>query len=175
MDLFYEQLIKRQKSWREYLRIVLCILGALIAVGLLSLAVFVPAIGFIIFVVCCGIIYVLYLLITGTNMEYEYSFTNGEMDVDKIVNVRSRKRLATVNAREIDVMATKRNHRPEFERYMGASEVKKIYACENRDAEDVYFVVFHDGEVQKMLLFNPNEKIRTGFRRYNPQRVFLDD
>ncbi len=26
----------------------------------------------------------------------------------------------------------------------------------------------------KMLLFNPNEKIRDGFKKFNPQKVVLD-
>lgn len=87
----------------------------------------IPLMGFIIFIVACGLIYLLYMLITSVNLEYEYCFTNGSFDVDAIVNVRKRKRLTEFNAREVEIMA-KRSH-PDFERYMNNQSYQKVYAA----------------------------------------------
>ena len=38
-----------------------------------------------------------------------------------------------------------------------------------------FLVYIEESGARKMLLFNPNEKIRDGIRRYNPQKVFLND
>lgn len=43
-----------------------------------------------------GSLYGGYILITNMSVEYEYIVTNGEMDIDKIIAKRRRKRLITV-------------------------------------------------------------------------------
>ena len=72
--------------------------------------------GGIVFIVAVALVYVLYRVVVGTNIEFEYCFTNGALDVDKIINVQRRKRLAELNARKIDIMASA-NH-SEYRRYL---------------------------------------------------------
>lgn len=174
MDIFVEQLVKKQKTGKDYLRIVACLIGVFAALFAMTFGMAVQGIGFIIFVVCCALIYAMYLLITATNMEYEYCFTNGSLDVDKVINRRSRKRMLSLNTRKIEILATKNNRA--FQRNLEDRGLKKVYACTSVRAEDLCFLVYmeENGE-RKMLLFNPNEKIRDGIRRYNPQKVFLND
>ena len=109
MDIFVEQLVKKQKTGKDYLRIVACLVGVFAALFAMTFGMAIQGIGFIIFVVCCALIYAMYLLITATNMEYEYCFTNGSLDVDKVINRRSRKRMLSLNTRKIEIMATKNN------------------------------------------------------------------
>lgn len=175
MDLFYEQLVKKQRTWVDFVKIALCIVAAIVLVYVLVIGLAIPYIGFFVFIVCCALIYLLWLLITATNLEYEYTFTNGDLDVDKIINVRKRKRMTSLNARAIELMSWKGASQHEFERYLNAQDIKKVYACENRQADEVYYVIYMDDSDKKMLLFNPNEKIRQGFKRYNPQKVTLND
>ncbi|MEG2669263.1 MAG: DUF6106 family protein [Oscillospiraceae bacterium] len=122
MDLFFEQIVKKKRTGLDFLRVFACIFLGLIVVMALFLFSGLPGLGFIIFVVCCIIIYFLYMLITATNLEYEYTFTNGDLDVDKIINVRSRKKLIQLNAREIEVMGSAKNSRHEFEKYLNDKE-----------------------------------------------------
>ncbi len=103
MDIFIEQLVKKNREAKDYLVIVGGIIAALLVVYILgSLMLAVPYVGFVIFIVVCGLIYLLYNLITSVNMEYEYAFTNGDFDVDAIINLKKRKRLTELNAREIE-------------------------------------------------------------------------
>ena len=173
MDIFVEQLVKKKRTGKDYLRIAACLLGAFLLLFVMVLGMAIKGVGFIIFVACCALIYLLYMLITATNLEYEYCFTNGALDVDKIINVRSRKRLTEVNARKIEMMASNRNR--EYKRFLEDRNTKKIYACSHPDDEGVFFVTYQDDDGRKMLIFNPNEKIKEGFRRYNPQKVQLND
>ena len=173
MDIFVEQLVKKRRTGLDYLRIVACIFGAFILLLIMVMGMAIKGIGFIIFVACCALIYLLYLLITATNLEYEYCFTNGALDVDKIINVRSRKRLTEVNVRKIDMMASNKNR--EFKRFLEDRNVKKIYACTHPQDDGVFFIRYQDDNGSKMLIFNPNDKIKEGIRRYNPQKVFLND
>lgn len=174
MDIFVEQLVKRKRRAIDYIRIAACILAMLLVVYILLYGLMLDGIGFIIYVVCGCLIYILYLLVTATNMEYEYCFTNGALDIDKIINKRSRKRLIEVNARRIDMMAS--SCTPNFKRLVDDKSIKKIYACTSVSDEDTYYIDFvNDDGKRFVLVFNPNEKIRDGFKRYNPQKVFLND
>ena len=173
MDIFVEQLVKKKRDSKDYLIILAGIIGALLVIYVLGALMFsIPLMGFIIFIVACGLIYLLYMLITSVNLEYEYCFTNGSFDVDAIVNVRKRKRLTEFNAREVEIMA-KRSH-PDFERYMNNQSYQKVYACVDKNSSELYFAVYNENGSGKMLLFNPNEKIRDGFKKFNPQKVALD-
>ena len=174
MDFITEQIIKKQKTAVDYLKLVLLLIAAtvvmILMVGFLSN---IPYIGSILFLLCAGIIYFIYRCITGLNVEFEYSFINGSLDVDKIIAARRRKHITTLNARSIEIMGTRNNRA--FGSNMNNSEIKKLYACSDVNAEDLCFVIFEHKSKKAMLLFNPNEKIREGFKRVNPQNVFLDD
>ena len=71
MDIFVEQLVKKQKTGKDYLRIAACLIGVFAALFAMTFGMAIQGIGFIIFVVCCALIYAMYLLITATNRESE--------------------------------------------------------------------------------------------------------
>lgn len=172
MDIFVEQMVVKRKTGKDLARTVGCALGGALALFLVVsfLGQFLGALSLL---AVCGIFYLLYQVVIGSNIEYEYGFTNGAMDVDKIIAAKRRKRMTALNARDIEMMGTK--HNAAFGGYMKNGEIKKVYACTSIDDEDVFFVLYTEGGVKKLLLFNPNEKIREGFRRLNPQKVFLND
>lgn len=170
MDIFIEQLVKKKRDAKDFAIIIGGIAAAILIVYLLTFM-FNSMLGFIMVIAVCALIYGLYLLITSINLEYEYCFTNGALDVDKIVNLRKRQRMTELNAREIEIMANRTN--PSFEKYMNNSAFKKIYACEDKNSDDLYFIIYNENGVQKMLLFSPNDEIKDGFRKFNPQKVVL--
>ncbi len=172
MDVFVEQLVVRKRTGGDYLIIAGCILTALLV------CFFIPLflgrfLGAFTLLICVGFVYLLYNVMIGTNLEYEYSFTNGAVDVDKIIAAKRRKHVTSLNAREIEMMGTTKNRA--FEGYMNNSEIKKVYACSSVKDEGVFFVLYTEGGKRKLLLFNPEERIQDGFRRLNPQKVFLND
>lgn len=172
MDIFSECMIKRKKKPRDYGFIALCIVGILLVL-LLSL-IFAGTheyIGLIALFVTAALIYVLYNMIISTNLEYEYAFTNGSFDVDKIIAKKRRKHIVTLNARNIALMAPVSHS--DFNRYYENKEIKKIAACSSKNDDGVYFILFDDNGKRTILLFNPNEEMLDGFKRLNPQKVFL--
>lgn len=170
MDIFVEQLVKKKRDAKDFAIMIGGVAAAILIVFLLTL-VFNSALGFVMVIAVFALIYGLYYLITSLNLEYEYCFTNGALDVDKIVNLRKRQRMTELNAREIDLMAKRTS--PSFEKYMNNSAFKKVYACADKNSDDVYFVIYNENGAQKMLLFSPNEQIKEGFKKFNPQKVEL--
>ena len=172
MDIFVEQLVKKKRDGKDMLKIILSIVGAFVIIALLGLlSAFVPFIGMFMLLAVVGLIYGLYVIITSVNLEYEYAFTEGELDVDKVINARRRKRMTSFDVNDMEVFADK--NYSEFNRYMNNPRIEKLWACADREGDDLCFAVYNSGGASKMLLFSPNEKIREGFRVMAPRKVFL--
>lgn len=173
MDIFTEYMVKRKKRPTDYVKVVFCVIIIIGVVLIMPGIVQIPFVGVILFLVCAGIIYLLYNIIISIKLEYEYTFTNGALDVDKIIAAKRRKRITSLNARSIEIMASVRSS--EVDKYANDRSIKRYYACTSIDDPDTYFVIYSDDKKKYMLLFNPNNEIKDGFRRLNPQKVFLDD
>ena len=94
MDVFIEYMVKKQNTAKDIVLKLLCVLGAvvLLAVALFAipLAAQLGQIGQLITMIApligVGGVFGAWYLITSMNVEYEYILTNGEMDVDKIID-----------------------------------------------------------------------------------------
>lgn len=68
---------------------------------ILASMLFIPSLAIIVLIaVCVGA----YYLISSRNLEYEYSITNGDITIDKIINRRNRKRIVSMDAHDIEAM-----------------------------------------------------------------------
>ncbi|HEX3030256.1 MAG TPA: hypothetical protein VHT34_13385, partial [Clostridia bacterium] len=54
-----------------------------------------------------GAIYVAYYLATSKNIEYEYIYTNGELDIDRIIAQKRRRRMFSTSCKNFDIVAKK--------------------------------------------------------------------
>ena len=92
MDDFYtEQLIKKQADSKDTLKKA----GLIVLTVLSVLLVFAIPVGIIFPVV---MIVVDVLVFSNMNVEYEYVFVNGDLDIDKIMNKSRRKRMFSVDS-----------------------------------------------------------------------------
>ncbi len=101
MDRFSEQLVTRQSTGKDMFLRGLLVAAAMLLVGALMffLTVMMGALLIAIMLSAC-VIWGLVWLIQGTFTEYEYIVTNDDLDIDKIVGKRKRKRLITLSLRE---------------------------------------------------------------------------
>ena len=99
MDSYCEYIVKKKNGGKELAIQALIVVAALAVFALfMVLGAVIPNFSMITTLLAFGALYGGYRLITNMNVEYEYIVTNGEMDIDKIIAKRSRKRLLTVNA-----------------------------------------------------------------------------
>lgn len=170
MDIFIEYMVKKKKGMQDYLLmfgISLFGVAALFLVFVILMSI-IPQIASIILLLVVGGFYGIYRLITSFNLEYEYSLVNSEMDVDKIINVRKRKRLTTVNLKGLEAFGTIGGSRSEYESYLRKANVEKIFACIDKNDDSACFAVYNEKEHQKMLVFNPNDKMVDRIKKLNP-------
>jgi len=173
MDIFIEKLVVRKRQGKDYIIAALAVFGALF----FSYAAFVLIINFalallnFIVVIIAVFIFLCVRIISRQNVEFEYSLTNDELDVDKIFARRKRKQLVTVNARSFDIFAPTNN--PLFEQEKSSAGLINIYDCSSKSKDAIpYFIVFFNADRKKsLLIFEPNQKMIDGFKRYSPNKV----
>ena len=101
-DVFKEQMVKKAATGKNTaLRFGIVALAVIILFICMNIPVVQPFWIFIAAAVGFGA----YVLITRQNIEYEYIFTNGELDIDAIYNKNSRKRLFSSSVKQFEIMA----------------------------------------------------------------------
>lgn len=144
--------------------------AALFVIALLAsfLAImFIPQFSMIIVI---GLFYLAYFLSSKRNIEYEYAVTNGDLDIDMIINQKKRKRVFSHNSKEFEVMA-----RVKSEHY----NTREIKECKNvkdytshTEHANVWFIFMRLDGNPTVILIEPNEKMVESFYIFNPRKVF---
>ena len=154
MDTYFEQIIKVRRKPAEIAMTLGIIIAAIVVILLARLFVMplFPPFGLILILGAC---FGAYKLISMTSIEYEYIFTNGDLDIDKSIAKSSRKRVVSIKCSSIE----------RWGKYTPAvrpsTSVKKTYfLCDRDDPNAVYFVAPHKTEGLVMVIFAPDERIK---------------
>lgn len=169
MDTYTEQIVKRKKRAADYALIALSVFGgAVLSVVALLVNAMIFGLGWII---VAFVWYGVYLLVNSRNLEYEYIVTNGELDIDKIIAKNGRKRIITVDFREIELCARVNDNefRAQYENTAGIAQVLELAG--DMKSDNVYFADFHSGGERKRILFEPEKKVLDGLKQVNPRNV----
>ena len=94
MDTFNEQILSIKKDTKTIFSIIAIWLLAFVISFFL---IYTFILGSFTFLLVCGIIFGAFKLCSNFNIEYEYIITNGIIDIDKIINKSSRKRMLSFN------------------------------------------------------------------------------
>ena len=168
MDVFIEYMVKKQNTGKDILlKILYAVLGVFVMMAAFILSPFLGMFSMIAPLVGFGAIFGAWYLITSMNVEYEYILTNGEMDVDKIIARRRRKRLITANARKFEAFGTFNE-----QEHAGKDYTNRVYACASPSAPGNYYAVFNHATLGKTLLvFTPNDRVLDGLRSFIPRQA----
>ena len=150
MDHYNEQLVQKQTETSDTVKRVLIILATVVlsAVCIFGAVIF----GFMpLIVVVFGIFYLSWYLISSTMVEYEYIITNNDMDIDKIIGRRKRKRLITVKLNTVTEWG-------EYREGMGGNADATVMASDATGESVWYVLAKHEKFGKVMVLFNPTEE-----------------
>ncbi len=163
MDTFSEQLVPKISTGADKAKKILISLAAiLLASVLMWLAIVYGVYSLIILVLL--ILYGGVWLVSNMNVEYEYIITNNEMDIDKIIGRRKRKRMIT-----LDLSAAE-----DFAPYSSEIDVNAdatVHATSGGEKNAHYLVAQHGSYGKVMLIFNPNEKTREAIMQEIPNSL----
>lgn len=169
MDNFSEQLVTRKETKSDKIsRIGTLITGSLFSVclallGLLQLSQPVITLMFLLLAAAGG--YMTYLLVQGRYVEYEYTFTNGELDIDKIIAQKKRKELLTVEVRTFSDFGKYSFDMEETE------DMTVVYATDNIISNEYYADFEHKEYGRTRLIFVPDEKMLDNIKKFLPAKL----
>jgi hypothetical protein len=160
MDNFHEQLVSTEKS----LAYKLANYGFYILIFL--------AIAFMRYIMVFGLYVVLaaavFFIKKQLYVEYEYAFTNGEMDIDKIVEAKKRSRVLTFDIKNVELLA------PEDSQYVkdfSNRPGKTVSLYPKNSHRKVYVAMITGGNERLQLRFTPDEETINLCYKYNPRAV----
>ena len=167
-DIFIEYLVKKKSTPQTTLLKLLIVLGAILALpAILFLSQYLGMFSILSPILAVGALYGAYYLITSMNVEYEYSVTNGELDIDKIIAQRKRKRLLTINCRSVE----------SFGRYKASEHTQKSYqtrmmTCDAPDSPDLWYCTVRAGDKGlTLVVFNASEKMLGAIKPFLPRPI----
>jgi len=151
MDRFVEQIIAKKTEPRDAaMRIVLVMGGSLLAAAFALVAVL-----FLItylFMFSIAAMWLTWFLLQGTYIEYEYIVTNDELDIDKIIARKKRKRLITIKISKAEEWG-------EYAAGKGESATVTVQAHDCGYKNLWYIVTHHQTHGKTAVLFSPNRAI----------------
>ena len=168
MDTYCEYIVKKKNGGKELaLKALIIVAAILVFIIFLLLGTVLSSFSMITTLLAFGALYGGYILITNMNIEYEYIVTNGEMDVDKIIAKRKRKRLLTVNARTFEKFGTFKESDHANETYSN-----RVYACSSPSDPGCYYAVLnHQSMGRTLLVFTPNDNVLNTLKTFIPKQA----
>ena len=159
-EAFVEQLVPQKTTGKTMLK-----LAGLIALCVVSLPIGLST-GF--FVLPLILIFVVFYFWKRLSyIEYEYIYCNGELDIDRIAGMESRKRFISIDVRDMEILAPS-----------GASALQpyqnlKVYDCSSNTGAHTYEVVAERKGQKVRVIFEPNKEILDAMRLLAPRKVMM--
>ena len=167
-DIFVEQIIQRKHSGTDYLMyvglslafLVICFLGLFV----------IPMFGFLV-IIAAG--YGMYWLVTSRNLEFEYSVTNGDLTIDRIVNRQRRKRMISFDVKDAEAMGKYKAVDHQSKHYD-----KKFFASLKPDGSDegAWYITVRSAKYGGLCLvvFSPEERVIDSIRPFLPRQLAFE-
>ena len=158
-DIYTEQLLKKQSSSKDN-RIKFILIVLTLGVVVMTLGNPLWLLG--IFIMIGVDVWVFRSL----NVEYEYLYINGNLEIDKIMSKSRRKKVFEMEINDLEVMALRGE--AELKMYQGLKA--QDYSSGNTNSRQYEMIVIQNGEM-KRIIFEPNDVIVDGMRMLAPRKV----
>lgn len=165
-DLYYELLVKKDTTAKD--RITKYGLIVLTALAVFAGLFITPLM--LIAAIALGI--ACYFIIPKTDLEYEYLFVNGELDVDMVMSKSKRKKAKSIDITQADLVAPLNSHRMDY--YNGNQKMKTIDYSSGNPEHKRFAIITRDGTETCRFIIEPDEKMAESIKNSAPSKVFLD-
>lgn len=170
-DVFIEKIVKRKWGSKEmaislggtFLAVVLIVVFLLLSVFIGQQILF-----YLLTIAAFAIGYLAYRLLTGMRYEYEYSVTNDELTIDKIIARRKRKRMYNGSCKQFTLMAPVNSD--EYNQSLKQNPKMLDYRS-GEDPKAGWFILTRKDNLDTMICFEPDERFINAFRRFNPRVI----
>ena len=158
-------MIQRKSSYAQlfvkYLLIVLTVIALLASLFLIPILIF-PTI-----LLGVGA----YFAMFSAETEFEYTYIEGELAIDKIKAKRRRKKVAKIDMEELMIIAPKGSG--ELNSYYQNKDCKHVDASANEPDHKIYDAVYRHGSSMEILSFEPDQNILDKIRMKYPRKIIM--
>lgn len=173
LDGVVECLVERKKTGKVYvIRGLVFFVDSILLALSVFIFLFLTAFSATIFIFAAIGALITWLAIRSTNIEYEYSFFENELTIDRIVNKSKRKRLKSFDLSKMELMA------PAGSKRLGGNpdnnRRKLNFSALDENYINYVIVVLDDMGTETELTFTPNEKLIDVIKRKYPRKVYGD-
>lgn len=161
-DFYREILVKRRSTSADLLKKT----GLIILTAAAMLAgLFIHPLMLIVGVALCV---VSWFLITGMDVEFEYLYVNGDIDVDRIMSKSRRKRVGSFALEDMEIIAPSASH--ELDSYL-AKAPKVLDYTSGEGSKPTYTAVYRaDGGV-RLVKYEFEKDVLQDIRRLAPRKI----
>lgn len=161
-DVFCEVMVSHKKGTAEMIKIIIAALIGAVLTG--AVMILVPSLIFLLILVWALVVFVIKL----QKIEYEYIFTSGDLDIDKISGDYKRKRKMTISMNVIEIAAPEDSH--ELDSYKHGNYKVYDYSA-NDPSRKNYVLVGSLQSEQVKIIITPNEKLLDHMFSCAPRKV----
>lgn len=169
MDNFAEQLVVRSETSSDKIRKnLLLAVGILLTLTLAAFAVLqlgAPLRAFFGLILAAVSGYFTFFTYRNAYVEYEYTFTNGELDIDKITARSKRSHMVTTEIRQLAAFGKYNEDMTETD------DMTLILASDNIASHEYYADLTHEEYGKTRLVFSPDERMLENIHRFLPARL----
>lgn len=174
MDHFHEEVvIKRNRVLNDILYMlsnVVMVISALLAFMMLSSLLGNFSLFTLAFVLVNGAIaFLLFLYRDRLRTEYEYTFTNGDLDFAKVFNNQKRKTLGTMRVKNVDAFGPVNSEG--FRKIINMPDLKRRNWFLNRDA-NLYYFYYQKENAKNVIVLEPSDELVDMIKKYLPMGVY---
>lgn len=163
MDSFGEQLISKKITAADWIKRICLILGGLLTATFCMTLSFTTGF-YVLTMIAVGILFGMVWILGGMSCEYEYIITNDDLDIDKIMGKRKRKRLITLKLSTAEEFGV-------YDGSQGDGAQATVIASDGSGINAYYLLAKHKSHGLTMLIFTPDRRM-TGLIMGNlPRKV----
>ena len=158
---FYEMAVKSKATGDYYVKMLLGIIVT--ALGVLAF----PIVGAISLVVVVIGICIVVSFAQDKNVEYEYTFTDGSVEIAAVFNSSKRKELFSFEMDKVAMVVPKGSLRIENEKFTK----KRDYTSKTKNDKILCFVLESEN-AKELVLLEPNEKALAHIKMYARNKMY---
>lgn len=164
-DLYSEWIVKRKKPvWAPFAK------GGLLTLTVLCFLLSFTGILWFMVLVGAGLGYLTYRLSLEWDLEYEYTFVKGELDIDKIMGKSRRKRCIVVDLERTEIVAPIQSHA--LDSFQNNKCKEYDFSSHMPEAKPYVIYATVKNEMAR-ILFEPSERMLNDMRNTAPRKVVL--
>ncbi|MBQ7128693.1 MAG: hypothetical protein IJO19_01745 [Clostridia bacterium] len=181
MDVFFEQIVKKKPNTLQKVLKIGFVVTAIILICLVLMYAFLlmgmasptySILSSLLLLASFGIGYLTRWYVKRLYLEYEYSITNGDFDIDRIIGKSKRDRIISTNCKDFEEFGVyDEKARQRFDQ----REVDSKVIAANLDEQPLYYIVVnHKTAGSVLIVIQPNERILGALKKFVPKTVSKD-